>query len=49
MQLKLSAILGATGIAALDTVKGILGRAQYTEEDRKQLPSIADRVARAKD
>lgn len=26
-----------------------LGPAQYTEEDRKQLPSIADRVARAKD
>jgi hypothetical protein len=26
-----------------------LGPAQYTEEDRKQLPAIADRVARAKD
>jgi arylsulfatase len=26
-----------------------LGPAQYTEEDRKQLPAIADRVARSKD
>ena len=26
-----------------------LGPAQYTEEHRKQLPSIADRVARVKD
>jgi hypothetical protein len=26
-----------------------LGPAQYTEEDRKQLPAIADAVARAKD
>ena len=26
-----------------------LGPAQYTEEDRKQLPAIADRVARTKD
>ena len=26
-----------------------LGPAQYTEAERKQLPAIADRVARAKD
>jgi len=49
MQLKPCVILEATGIAVLDTIKGILGPPQYTEEDRKQLPAIADRVARAKD
>jgi arylsulfatase len=33
----------------IDKLTFELGPAQYTEEDRKQLPSIADRVARAKD
>ena len=49
MQLKLCPILEATDNGALDPIKGILGPPQYTEEDRKQLPAIADRVARAKD
>jgi hypothetical protein len=33
----------------IDKLTFELGPTQYTEEDRKQLPSIADRVARAKD
>jgi hypothetical protein len=41
MQLKRCAILETIGIAAPDAIKGILGPAQYTEEDRKQLPAIA--------
>jgi hypothetical protein len=33
----------------IDKLTFELGPTQYTEEDRNQLPSIADRVARAKD
>ena len=33
----------------IDKLTFELGPAQYTEEDRKQLPAIADRVAAAKD
>ena len=33
----------------IDKITFELGPAQYTEEDRKQLPAIADRVARGKD
>jgi hypothetical protein len=33
----------------IDKLTFELGPAQYTEEDRNQLPAIADRVARAKD
>jgi hypothetical protein len=33
----------------IDKLTFDLGPAQYTEEDRKQLPAIADRVARGKD
>ncbi|HXJ33748.1 MAG TPA: arylsulfatase [Candidatus Eisenbacteria bacterium] len=33
----------------IDKLTFELGPAQYTEEDRKQLPAVADRVARAKD
>ena len=33
----------------IDKLTFDLGPAQYTKEDRKQLPAIADRVARAKD
>jgi len=33
----------------IDKLRFDLGSAQYTAEDRKQMPAIADRVARAKD
>ena len=33
----------------IDKLTFDLGPAQYTAQDRKQLPAIADRVARAKD
>ena len=33
----------------IDKLTFDLGPTQYTEEDRKQLPSVAERVARLKD
>jgi hypothetical protein len=33
----------------IDKLRFDLGPAQYTAQDRKQLPAIADRVARARD
>ena len=33
----------------IDKLRFDLGPAQYTSQDRKQLPAIADRIARAKD